>query len=121
MKDRIRQVRKDNNLSMEKFGERIRITKSSVSLLESGKNSPSEQTFKLICDEFNINEDWLRTGKGEMKKNRTKNQEIGAFMNDVMDLPDKTFKKRFIESLSKLGEEDWETIENIAQKLLKED
>lgn len=65
MKDRIKKIRTDNKLSMEKFGERIGITKSSVSLLESGKNSPSEQTIILICKEFGINKDWLLTGEGE--------------------------------------------------------
>lgn len=68
MKDRIKKVRKTNNLTMEQFGNRIGITKSSVSLLESGKNSPSEQTLKLICKEFNINMDWLQTGNGDMNK-----------------------------------------------------
>lgn len=66
MKDRIKKIRADNRLSMEKFGERIGITKSSVSLLESGKNNPSEQTIKLICKEFSINKEWLLTGKGDM-------------------------------------------------------
>ena len=68
MKDRIKKVRTTNKLTMEQFGNRIGITKSSVSLLESGKNSPSEQTLKLICKEFNINMDWLQTGKGDMNK-----------------------------------------------------
>ena len=36
-------------------------------MLESGRNAPSEQTIKLICFEFGINENWLRTGEGEMK------------------------------------------------------
>lgn len=66
MKDRIKKVRKSNNLTMEQFGSRIGITKSSVSLLESGKNSPSEQTLKLICKEFNVNMEWLQTGNGDM-------------------------------------------------------
>lgn len=68
MKDRIKKVRKLNDLTMEQFGSIIGITKSSVSLLESGKNSPSEQTLKLICKEFNINMDWLQTGNGDMNK-----------------------------------------------------
>lgn len=68
MKERIKKVRKSHNLTMERFGNRIGITKSSVSLLESGKNSPSEQTLKLICKEFNVNMEWLQTGNGEMTK-----------------------------------------------------
>lgn len=68
MKERIKKVRKSHNLTMEQFGNRIGITKSSVSLLESGKNSPSERTLKLICKEFNVNMEWLQTGNGEMTK-----------------------------------------------------
>lgn len=64
MKDRIKSVRQKKKLSQEQFGNKLGITKSSVSLLESGKNSPSEQTIRLICSEFNVNEDWLRTGAG---------------------------------------------------------
>ncbi len=120
MNDRIKQTRKDANLSMEKFGEKIGITKSSVSLLESGKNSPSEQTIKLICKEFDINEDWLRTGEGDMYKNRTRNQEIQNFANDIMEEADESFKKRFFQALSKLNESDWVTIEKIVDELSKE-
>ena len=66
MKDRIREVREHFGLSMEKFGSRIGIGKASISLLESGKNNPSVQTITLICQEFGVNEQWLRTGEGEM-------------------------------------------------------
>lgn len=66
MKDRIREVREHFGLSMEKFGARIGIGKTSISLLESGKNNPSVQTVTLICREFGVNEKWLRTGYGEM-------------------------------------------------------
>lgn len=65
MKNRIKKIRTDNKLSMEKFGERIGITKASVSRIESGENNPSEQTIILICKEFGINKEWLLTGKGE--------------------------------------------------------
>lgn len=64
MNNRIKEIRKAKKLSQEAFGEKLGITKSSVSLLESGKNNPSEQTIMLICKEFGINEVWLRTGEG---------------------------------------------------------
>lgn len=66
---RIRKVREDADLSMEKFGQRIGIARSSLSLLESGKNNPSERTLKLICSEFNVNYIWLTRGEGEMYSN----------------------------------------------------
>lgn len=66
MNERIKNIRQRMKLSQEEFGERLKITRSSVSKLESGINNPSDQTIKLICSEFNINEDWFRTGSGEM-------------------------------------------------------
>lgn len=68
MNERIKLIRKEEGLSQDDFGKHIGIGKTSVSKLESGENNPSERTVKLICSEFNINEEWLRTGKGNMKE-----------------------------------------------------
>lgn len=66
MNERIKQLRKEINISQEEFGKRIGIGKTSVSKIETGENSPSEQTIMLMCREFNVNEEWLRNGKGDM-------------------------------------------------------
>lgn len=64
MNNRIKKLRLDLGLSQEAFGKQIKIQRSSVSKIETGENSPSDQTISLICKEFNVNEDWLRTGEG---------------------------------------------------------
>ena len=51
---------------MEKFGQKLGVKKNTVSQWESGANSLTDQMFKSICREFNVSEEWLRTGKGEM-------------------------------------------------------
>ncbi|MEY8227011.1 helix-turn-helix transcriptional regulator [Blautia coccoides] len=71
MNERIKQLRKEINISQEEFGKRIGIGKTSVSKIETGENSPSEQTIMLMCREFNVNEEWLRNGKGDMFINLT--------------------------------------------------
>lgn len=81
MNNRIKEIRKKYELNQEQFGEKLKITKASVSRLESGINKPSEQTIKLICTEFDINENWLRTGKGEMKKPTS--DALSAFLGDI--------------------------------------
>lgn len=63
---RIYHLRKTLGLSMEKFGKKICITKSSVNSLEKDVNTPSEQTFKLICKEYKVDPFWLKTGEGDM-------------------------------------------------------
>lgn len=67
MKNRIRDVRKYYDLSQEQFGERINISKPSVSAYERGEREPTERAIADICREFSIDENWLRTGAGEMR------------------------------------------------------
>ncbi len=66
LKGRIYTLRKTLNLSMEKFGNRLAISKSSISGFEKGTINPSKQTLRLICEEFNVNYLWLTEGQGEM-------------------------------------------------------
>lgn len=66
MKERIRELRRHLNMTMEEFGARIGLTKSAVSFIESGRNGARDQTVFAICREFGVNEHWLRTGEGEM-------------------------------------------------------
>lgn len=64
MNKRVFKVRTALNLSMEKFGSKIGLTRSAISKMEAGTSGLSEQTIKSICREFNVNEEWLRTGEG---------------------------------------------------------
>lgn len=66
MENRIKILRKELNLTQEKFGERLGMKKNSISQIENGVNALTEQLLVSICREFNVNENWLRTGDGEM-------------------------------------------------------
>ncbi len=68
MKERVKELRKKLGLTLEKFGEKLGVTKQTVSRIENGVNSLTDQMFKSICREFNVNEEWLRNGTGEMLK-----------------------------------------------------
>ena len=65
--ERVKELRKHLGLTLEKFGERLGVQKSAVSKIERGETYLTETNVKLICREFGINEEWLRTGSGEMK------------------------------------------------------
>ena len=64
--ERIKEVRKSLGLTLEKFGERIGLKKSAVSLIENGKNTVTDANVKAICREFGVDYIWLTTGDGEM-------------------------------------------------------
>ena len=62
--ERVKSVRKKRELTLEKFGERLGVTKTAISRIEKGDRGLTEQMFKSICREFGVNEVWLRTGEG---------------------------------------------------------
>lgn len=65
--ERVREARKKLGFTLEKFGERIGLKKNTMSAIETGRNSLTDANIKAICREFSINEEWLRTGSGEMR------------------------------------------------------
>lgn len=66
MNKRVKELRKALGLSGEKFGARLGVQRNAISRIETGKSNLTEQNILSICREFNVNEDWLRTGEGEM-------------------------------------------------------
>lgn len=64
--ERIRKVRNALGLTLEKFGDRLGVTKVAISNLEKGNRNLTEQMTKAICREFNVDYMWLTTGDGEM-------------------------------------------------------
>lgn len=65
MNERLRKLRKSLDMTQQNFGARISVKGNTVAQWESGRNEPSDSAISLICREFNVNEDWLRTGSGK--------------------------------------------------------
>lgn len=76
MNNRIRQIRKELGLTLEKFGERLGVTKVAISNIENGNRNLTEQMIKSVCREFDVNEEWIRTGEGEMFEQLTEQQKL---------------------------------------------
>ena len=66
MNARIKEVREVKGLSQADFAELLNLKRNSISLIEVGKRNPSDRTILDICNKFNVSEEWLRTGEGEM-------------------------------------------------------
>lgn len=121
LKERIKELRKTLDLTLEEFGNKIGVTKTTISRIENGVNSVTNQMLTSICREFNVNEEWLRTGEGEMFVPLTRSEAIAEFAGSLMKEEDASFKKRLIEALAKLNEQEWEVLEGIARKLTESD
>lgn len=112
--ERVKQLRKFLDLTLEKFGDRLGVTKVAISNIENGKRAVTEQMSKAICREFNVNEDWLRNGVGDMFKQRD-----GSFSEILSELDDSDddFVKSFITVYMELDEDSKEVLRQIATKM----
>ena len=118
MNERIKTLRKSLGLTLEKFGERIGIKKNSLSQIENGKNNVTEQVFKSICREFNVNENWLRNGEGKMFLPTDRKSEINKLTQQLLNEESDSFKNRFVNMLANLTVEEWAFLEKIALELV---
>ncbi len=66
MNNRIRDIRKTLNLTMEVFGQRIGVSKSTISNIENGNRDATEHMIKSICREYGVDYTWLTSGNGSM-------------------------------------------------------
>ena len=76
MKERLRQLRKALDITQQEFADKIGVKRNSYANYETGRNTPIDAIILSICREFNVNEEWLRTGEGEMFEELTEQQKI---------------------------------------------
>lgn len=120
MKDRIKKIRKELDLTQQEFADRIGIKRNTLSTYESGRNEPIDAVTSLICREFNVNKHWLRNGTGEMFIQQTRDEQIATFIGDMLKDENESFKRRLISALAGMNESDWETLEKLVDALQKE-
>lgn len=64
--ERVREIRKELNLTLEKFGEKLGVGKTAISKIEKNERSLTDQMLKSICREYNVNYDYLVYGEDDM-------------------------------------------------------
>ena len=119
--ERLRNIRKTLNLTLEKFGEKLGVGKTAISKLEKGENSITDQMMLSICREYNVNENWLRTGEGDMFIKMTRNDELSQFVGQLMATEDDSFKKRLVSALAALDENGWDILEQYLDSIQKKE
>ena len=120
--ERVKAIRKAKEMSMEQFGERIgNISKSTISNIENGNRNLTDLMLKSICSEFNVNEDWLRTGAGGHENMFI--PEDMRYLNTVGRLGNEQneFKKFCINMLMELPDKYWDYIYEEFKKFEKKE
>lgn len=114
MNERIRKLRKTLGLTLDKFGERLGVKKAALSAIENGHRNLTDQMFKSICREFNVREEWLLTGEGDMFSSIE--SEYSAIVDRIM-AGENEFAKSVIKMFSTFDEKDWEALHRMIKKL----
>lgn len=116
---RIRDLRKSLGMTLDNFGERIGLKKSAVSLIENDKNSVTDQVVKSICREFNVSEEWLRTGQGEMFKQLSQAELAARTVGEALSSDNEFIQSVFI-ALGKLTPAEWQLVEKFVTSVEEE-
>ncbi len=124
MNERVKELRTALGLSAEKFGGKIGVTRSAISKMELGVCNISEQSIISICREFNVSEEWLRHGTGEMFNDLSQDEELAYIVGQALPQADDFVKNTFI-ALGRLSQEftaeDWQVVKKFVDALAGKD
>lgn len=120
-KDRLKLIRESVGLSVDKFGEKLGVTRYAIFRLEKGERKITDQMVKSVCNTFDINEVWFRTGEGEMYIKKDFEADLAHFTAKLFTENSDSFKNRLISVLARLSESDWEVLERVANELTKKE
>ena len=117
LSNRILEILEKKGVTRTEFAENLNVTQPYISKIINKGSIPSDRLIEDICQKFNIDEKWLRTGIGKMEPEITKDELIAEFIGRVLRDKDDSFKKRYIAMLSKLDEDGWEALEKVANAI----
>lgn len=121
MNERIRLLRKELGLNQSDFGNKIGVKQGTVAGYESGARTPLDAVVSSICREFVVNEEWLRTGEGEMFEQMTEQQKLLKYTGMLLKDKDSAIVnaiQSFIVTYEQLDDTSKATLEKIAQQFV---
>ena len=121
MNSRFKQIRKEAKLSQIDFAKRLDVSQNYIYLLEAGKNPVTDKMVKEVCREFHVDENWLRTGEGDMYAPATREIEIAEITASLLRMNADSERYKFITSLNdvliKMNEEQMKVLLDSLKKI----
>lgn len=120
MNERIKELRIALGLSQEDLGQRVGVTRGAISRIENGSNNVTPAMILAICREFGVNEDWLRTGSGDMFEEMSRAEKAAQIVGAALGSGDEFILNTFI-ALGQLSPAEWELIKKFVDKIKGDD
>lgn len=118
MQNRMKQIRKELDLTQQEFAKRIGSTQNVLANYETGRRNPSSSVINNICKEFSVNETWFRTGKGQMFDKINRDNQLMMWAGKLLSEEQTSYKKRLLTVLMSLSEDEWLLLEKITNGLV---
>lgn len=115
MNERIKEIRVKLGYTQEKFGEKIGSARNTIANYESGNRCPSDAIIKSICREFNVNENWLRTGDGEMFVEISEDEQLADFFGRIQTSDESDSIKMLMKTVAKLDDEGLQKVRDFIE------
>ena len=119
MNKRIKELRKALGLTQQEFADKIGVKRNSMANYETGRNTPIDAIVVSICRIFNVSEEWLRTGQGEMLKQLSQAELAARTVGEALSSDNKFIQSVFI-ALGKLTPAEWQLVEKFVTSVEEE-
>ena len=117
MNERIKEIRQALGLTLEKFGARLGVARSTISNIEAGRINCTQRMLNDICREFNVNPDYLAGTSDQMFLQMTRSDQLAAFFGDVLRDEEEDFRRRFISALAQMTTAEWKLLEKVLDRM----
>lgn len=118
--ERVKAIRKELNMTLEQFGEKLGVTKTAISYVENNKRNLTEQMLLSICREFGVNEIWLRTGEGDVENMFTKLSDDDRYSINLgkLSITENQLAKNMLNAIAEASPEKLKHIEEFMKSCL---
>lgn len=115
MKFRLKELRNTLELTQQEFADRIGTTRNAVGNYETGNRKPLDTVIKSICREFNVNEEWLRTGQGKMFVEISEDEQLADFFGRIQTSDESDSIKMLTKTVAKLDDEGLQKVRDFIE------
>lgn len=123
LNERLKKLRKILDMTQQEFADKVGTPRDNIGGYETGRRKPSDAVISLICKtDFSrgrVNENWLRTGEGDMFTEMSRDEQIEKFVGDLLHGEEDSFKRRLISGLAALDENGWKVLEDFLDSIQK--
>lgn len=120
IQERVKSLRKHLDLTQTEFGKKIGVSRDVISNLEYGRVAPTDLIINMICAKFGVNEDWLRTGEGEMFPPKTPDEEYAELLGGLLADEPESFRRKLVTNICKLSDDQIEAVRQFMRTLFDE-